>query len=245
MSRVFYAEDHIMLMTDYKTPNMHKHLASHMIVSLGGTMKWNIEEKDVECRGICIGSNVRHTGIMPKEGTLVLLFTNVSGLGAMVQRDYLQQRSYQVLSEQLVERMVKVYQKWKEQPVRLDQELLRICHLQRIEKVEYDTRVAEAIQQLEKLPSIEPGIYDQLSNRACLSKSRFSHLFKEQTGMTLHSYIAFLKFEKTFEYIKKGDTITMACMAAGFDSSSHCAATSKRMFGISIREFHKSLKDSV
>ncbi|MDO5292310.1 MAG: AraC family transcriptional regulator [bacterium] len=245
MSKVFYAGDHIMLMTDYKTPDIHKHLATHMIVSLGGSMEWIVEDEKVICQGICIGSNIRHTGSMPKEGTLVLLFSNVSRLGQSFKKEYLKEQPYTIISETQVDEIRQVYERWKELPKRLDLEIVKLCHLTAKEATGYDLRVEKAIEYLKEAPSIGNDIFKELSQEACLSKCRLSHLFKEETGMSLHSYIALLKLEKTFDYIKKGSSITMASMEAGFDSPSHCAATSKRMFGISIREFHKSLEHSV
>ena len=69
-----------------------------------------------------------------------------------------------------------------------------------------------------------------------------SHIFKDETGMTLHSYLALVKLRKTTEYIEQGMNITEASIYAGFDTPSHCAATCKRMFGISLREVYKSIE---
>ena len=80
---------------------------------------------------------------------------------------------------------------------------------------------------------------NQLSRLVYLSQSRLSHIFKQQTGITLHSYLAFEKLHKTHQYYIEGKTLTEACLLAGFSSSSHFSATCKRMFGMSIREIYK------
>ena len=90
--------------------------------------------------------------------------------------------------------------------------------------------------------TIKSTIVEDLSRHIFLSKSRMSHIFKEQTGMSLHSYIAAEKLHKAFDYINQGLSITEASMAAGFDSPSHCASTCKRMFGISFRNIYKTVK---
>lgn len=61
-----------------------------------------------------------------------------------------------------------------------------------------------------------------------LSKSRLSHLFKEETGMTLHSYLAFEKLRKTHEYYLNGESLTDSCIKAGFNSSSHSSSYKKQ-----------------
>lgn len=68
-----------------------------------------------------------------------------------------------------------------------------------------------------------------------------SHLFREQTGVSLKSYILLHQMEKAFIELLNGATITQAAMEAGFDSPSHFAATVKRMMGMPAR---LSLKDS-
>lgn len=48
----------MMVLANYQNPKLHKHLVSHMIISLCREMEWQIEKKNVKCRGICINSNV-------------------------------------------------------------------------------------------------------------------------------------------------------------------------------------------
>ncbi|NQX46577.1 helix-turn-helix transcriptional regulator [Paenibacillus tritici] len=54
-----------------------------------------------------------------------------------------------------------------------------------------------------------------------LSNSRLSHLFKENTGISLSGYMVLHKLQKATYLIFEGLSITDAAMAAGFDSPSH------------------------
>ena len=83
---------------------------------------------------------------------------------------------------------------------------------------------------------------ERLCETACLSQSRLSHLFRAETGNTLAGFLAFMKMRRAFEYAERGMNLTDAAMYAGFDSSSHLAATCKRMFGISLSAFLRSQK---
>ncbi|WP_216857302.1 helix-turn-helix domain-containing protein [Paenibacillus tritici] len=48
-----------------------------------------------------------------------------------------------------------------------------------------------------------------------------SHLFKENTGISLSGYMVLHKLQKATYLIFEGLSITDAAMAAGFDSPSH------------------------
>lgn len=71
------------------------------------------------------------------------------------------------------------------------------------------------------------------SKKIGLSESRLAHLFKEETGIPLKSYIVLHKLQKAYKSIFDGESITTAALSAGFDSSSHLAYTNKMMTGMS------------
>lgn len=243
MSEIFKFGDPMMILADYENPKPHKHLASHIIISLGGEMEWQIEQENVKCRGICIDSNVLHTGIIDKEGVIVFLFTEISGYATSIKKKYLNGNSYEVLKDDVVDRMIREYVNNQNYKKILDVILLQQCGIDNSDNNEYEERVEKVLSYISGLKTIERSIFDDLSNHIYVSKSRLSHLFREQTGMTLHSYIAFEKLRKTYKYFCEGKNITESCMLAGFDSSSHCASTCKRMFGISLRDIYKTIKE--
>lgn len=80
-----------------------------------------------------------------------------------------------------------------------------------------------------------------LADNVFLSSSRLSHLFKEQTGIPLKSYIILHQMERAFDELFAGRNITEASMIADFDSPSHFASTVKKMMGMTVS---LSLKDS-
>lgn len=244
MSKIYKFHDHMMLLADYKNPELHKHLASHIIVSIGKEMTLQIDGKSVTCRGVCIDSNILHTGGMTEEGAIVFLFTETSRYAASIRKKFFKEASYMVLENNTVDRMLKGYFEYKSDKEKLDEVLLKECGADNTEAHEYDMRIVEILSFISEMKTIEHSVVDDLSKKIYLSKSRLSHLFREQTGMSLHSYLAYEKLRKTYQYFHGGKNITDACMLAGFDSPSHCAATCKRMFGISLRDVYKTVKDS-
>ena len=72
----------------------------------------------------------------------------------------------------------------------------------------------------------------EVAGVACLSPSRFRHLFAEQTGMGLRPYVLWRRFVSVWERRMNGESLSTAAHAAGFADSAHLARTSRRMIGI-------------
>lgn len=281
MSKVYDIKENIMMLADYNDPEPHKHLASHIIISLDGNMNWQVEDEEMTCRGICINSETVHTGQMSNKGALVFIFTTTSGYGQSLDKVYLKGKKYYILNEKIVDEVCEKYKEISTERERIkgvfgtgnadiyecknadsndrvnisksinegavsDEDffdmLMGICGLNKNDACSYDHRIIEILSYVRKQKTIESSIIDELSRLVFLSKSRISHIFKDETKMTLHSYLALEKLRKASEYIDEGMSITEASLNAGFDSPSHCAATCKRMFGISLRDVYKTIK---
>ena len=72
---------------------------------------------------------------------------------------------------------------------------------------------------------------DEVAGIACLSSSRFRHLFVTETGMALRPYILWRRFLRVWEILAEGVPVSVAAHAAGFADAAHLSRTSNRMFG--------------
>ena len=72
---------------------------------------------------------------------------------------------------------------------------------------------------------------EQVADVACLSPSRFRHLFVEQTGMALRPYILWRRFLHVWELLSQGMSVSAAAHEAGFADAAHLSRTSRRAFG--------------
>jgi AraC-like DNA-binding protein len=72
---------------------------------------------------------------------------------------------------------------------------------------------------------------EEVAEVACLSPSRFRHLFVEQTGMALRPYILWRRFLHVWELLAQGMSVSAAAHAAGFADAAHLSRTSRRAFG--------------
>lgn len=67
---------------------------------------------------------------------------------------------------------------------------------------------------------------------ACLSESRFSHLFVEQVGLPFRTFLLWRRLMRAIEELAAGKRLTEAAHAAGFADSAHFSRTFQRMFGL-------------
>lgn len=241
MTEFYYSQDHLLLYADYKMPQIHSHLASHLLVAKQGKLECKIGEESVSGGAVFIASDIPHTIYERSGETLVFLFDEVSACAKKVEQIWLQGRAYAAVDEVFADRLKEIWSKEKDL-VKLDGMILDICGLKNKKDISMDRRVLEALDTLHTMDRITANTVKVLCDTVCLSQSRLSHLFKENTGIPLNRYLVLEKMRKGFEYFQQSGNITEAALLGGFDSSSHFAAVCKRMFGISFSEFIRSTK---
>lgn len=93
-----------------------------------------------------------------------------------------------------------------------------------------DERILRAVAFV-KAHVERPLSLEEVAAEACLSPSRFRHLFVEQTGMALRPYILWRRFLRVWELLAAGESLSSAAHAAGFADAAHLSRTSRTMFG--------------
>ena len=242
MTRIFAADKYMLVAADYRQPEFHKHLAQHIIFSLEGTMVCQTSEMSkVECRGIVIDGETLHTVDGFGREMLVFILDDTTDLAEQINEKYLCNESSRVLSDILCDQITTM---WKTLSI---QDVLRFCRqcfnllgISEKNTTVSDQRIAGALLQILRMKEISETTILKLSNSCCLSQSRFSHLFKKQTGISLNSYLVLSKLRKAYYYLSLGHNITTAALEAGFSSSSHFAATSKTMLGLTGSDVRKN-----
>jgi len=94
-----------------------------------------------------------------------------------------------------------------------------------------DPRVRAALDALHADPAARLSL-DDLASRAGLSASRFRHLFRAATGVTLRRYRVWIAMGAATRSIAAGENLTAAALDAGFSSSAHFSAAFREMFGL-------------
>lgn len=233
MTEIYLAKNHLLLEAGYGNPEMHSHSAAHVLVGLHGNMRVVMDKEDVKCRGAMLPSGTVHTVDSFGKPILVFLFDVTSAVSQQI-------RNFTVLEERTAKAVARSYQMLAgANPVKDYEgfflkvmELLGICEAgSRIT----DERIALAMRFAEEHMQ-ESVTAKDAAGEACLSESRFSHLFREQTGIAFSSYLVFRKLFRAYMLMSRGASVTDASVAAGFSSPSHFATVNKRMFGITASD---------
>lgn len=99
-------------------------------------------------------------------------------------------------------------------------------------------RVTQALAYIEQHPQEEPD-GAQLAQLVHLSTSRFTHLFRAETGLTLSRYLLWTRLLGAIDAIAAGKNMTQAAHAAGFADSPHMSRSFRQVFGITPSELLK------
>jgi AraC family transcriptional regulator len=107
-----------------------------------------------------------------------------------------------------------------------------------------DPRILKAIDYINQHLDA-PITLEDIASHACLSPSRFRHLFAEQTSMGVRPYILWRRFLLIWDLIMQGRTLSETAHAAGFADAAHMSRTCMRTFGFapSAMQLAMSLPD--
>lgn len=95
-----------------------------------------------------------------------------------------------------------------------------------------DERVSLAIDHV-AAHTAEPIKRCELARIASLSPDRFTHLFREEMGVSVRRFILWSRMRRANKLVLGGATLTEAAHGAGFTDSAHFAHTYQNLFGVS------------
>lgn len=229
MTEIYLAENHLLLEAGYGSPKMHSHSACHILIGLHGDMRVITENGDIKCRGAILPSGMPHTVDSFGKTLLVFLFDVTPMVSERV-------RDFTLLEPCDAEEIVCSYQMLAgHNPAKVYgtffKKVMQILGLQETGSRITDERIIAAMHFAEGHIQKNVTVKDA-ADVACLSESRFSHLFREQAGIAFSSWLVFRKLFHAYMQIAGGASVTDASFAAGFSSPSHFATVNKKMFGI-------------
>lgn len=242
MTTICVMINHIFLDTEYKQPTIHQHFAKHIIISQSGNLSVMFDNGEaLQCKGIIIDSNVAHTVSSKDNKMLVFLIDDTSMLSQNLNQHQLLGYPFFVIDNLIVEQIQKIYitcqaKGFPQSYIDFSNQVFHLLNLNYHSSSLTDSRIQWALNHILKSTHIDNQIFFEICAEVKLSKSRFSHLFKEQMGISLNSYLALSKLRKAYELLLKSGDITSAAMDAGFSSPSHFSASSKKYLGIAASE---------
>ena len=124
--------------------------------------------------------------------------------------------------------------------------LHRVVALQRavrtaLEQAEQSKIISRAIEYVSEHLT-EPITLDGISNALYTNKYYFAHLFKEETGVSPHSYILKKRLLMSKELIEQGLSITDVYVRCGFSDYTHFFRAFKKEFDLTPKQYFHLMK---
>lgn len=94
-----------------------------------------------------------------------------------------------------------------------------------------DSRVTTVLDAIRASDDLRMSL-DQAADKACLSSTRFAHLFKEQVGLPFSRYMLWRKLTRAMVAVASERTIAAAAHAADFADAAHLTRTFYQMVGM-------------
>jgi AraC-like DNA-binding protein len=102
----------------------------------------------------------------------------------------------------------------------------------------FDSRIAQTLDWLAQQEQLD-HTGEELAARVHLSTSRFTHLFRQQTGLSLTRYLLWTRLLTAVAVIAQGANTTAAAHQAGFADLAHMSRTFRQTFGVMPSELQK------
>lgn len=227
----------------------HKHWLLQMFLCSQKKVNIEVNGQRIPCRAILINADTPHAFTAEGEPHFTILIDPTTELGRAARRLLMNQPFYVFPYEKTVAMQQNfqklLIQKSHDDILSFTQNIISQFSYSNMES--FDDRINNVLNLLDDC--VHENEFHQIkyfSDKTYLSESRLAHLFKEETGIPLKSYIVLHKLQKAYESIFNGENITAAALDAGFDSPSHLAYTNKMMTGMSVtniirdREFLKA-----
>lgn len=230
MTKLYEANNHILIHAEYLNPAEHAHKAAHIIISLHDEMKITINGNEFIGRGVLIPSGALHRIDTFGKPVLVFLYDSTTNVAVDI-------CDVEIVSDLVCNKIVNFYFECektilKDDYSKFENFVLEQLNLNPSTWYVKDDRVISAMQYIHSNISKKLTCYE-VADYVHLSEGRFSHLFKNQVGMTFASYVIYQRIMYVYTGIINGKSITDAAIEAGFSSSSHFADVNRRVFGLS------------
>lgn len=228
INTIFVDDDYIAMFVQKGTAKEHSHGWYHLFLNFEN------EGKVAVCKWVA----PKQPHIFQESGQwrLVLLINPICDfIHFLKSRD---KEFYIEESEQLFRLMMEVVvEKTTFSMERFMNELLLKINYHDLKRKHYNDYIMETVAILHN-QSGDISVSD-LCHQVGVSKSYLSHMFREQTGITINNYMLLLKWKKSFTELLAKRNVTIAAMEGGFCSSAHFSTVNRKLTGIQAKEYTK------
>lgn len=240
MNDIFMYEPHYGAISNSIEADLHKHWLLQLFISTDENLVINVEGQSITCRAIAVNMNTMHEFYSGNSIHFTMLVDPTTQLGRAIRIYFLKGNPYYIIDEdRAVEFQRELFNAMNNGESRTYGILIEnlVGYFDKYPPIVFDQRIELLLERIDAC-ACEESLHQvkYIAQEMSISESRLSHLFKEETGISLKSYIVLHKLQRVYQKIFHGESITQAAIAAGFDSSSHFAAINKKMTGMSARD---------
>lgn len=186
MTEIYMAKNYLLLNAGYGNLEMHSHSASHIIIGLEGDMKVSVNGESVVCGGAFLPSGVSHTVDGFGRPLLVFMFDVTSKVSERI-------TDFRNLKAQEAERIVSAWQlydscKTEEAYEGFWAKIAAALGISETGSRVSDERIIAAMCFVKEHLNDDVTVRDAAES-VYLSEGRFSHLFREETGVAFSGYL--------------------------------------------------------
>ena len=212
-------------------------MAAHIILSMDGSMKVQCAGVEYLCHGILLPSGASHAADPCGNPVLVFFYDCTTEVAKQIRESI-------CIPEEVCKEIVQLYADWARTAGsydRFEKTVLSRLGITGAMAEVTDERIRTAMKFI-RAKSTEKVTCQNVADAVHLSQSRFSHLFREQVGMTFAAYLIYQRILYVYTRMLRGTSITEAALEAGFSSSAHFADVNRRVFGISASTITQDLE---
>lgn len=214
----------------------HAHHAIQLVIPLEGDFRLSTREASLAAGVATVAPDTPHS--FQAEGRFALLFVEpksrdgriisealfAEGALAQAPADLIGSSAGEILDAYLTQTGS------RERLVEAGRRLVRRLAGDRLPPV-LDYRVRKVIAWASQIGD-QPASLTQAAPVVGLSPGRLSHLFTSQTGLSLRTYLLWLRLTRAVGGMSQGASLTQAAHEAGFADAAHFSRTFRRMFGV-------------
>lgn len=240
MLKIYRGQDNIAFISDQVSSTEHSHCLLQVFLSFDEPLSLAVEDETVIGKCVIVNKNVKHVFSCKNRKRLSILLEPASNFAKELASKM--DGKYMICDQDKIETLQQKaamleHAAGQEQYLRFVRDFAEFFNISGSNQI-LDERITELLVCLQDCDCYDHTI-ENFANKVSLSSSHLSHLFREQIGVSLKSYILFHQLEKAFTAFLNGKSITDAAMLAGFNSPSHFAATVKKWMGVSVSSYKK------
>lgn len=224
--QLFFEKTYIIVVPTFKDTLVHRHNMLHVFFG-NGDLQLQAGGKDVHGNIIILENDVEHKA--PDGEIAFFLFVDPTSHFAEVLREKFL-KGEQLAAFNLPE---VIFDKTSLTEEIIKKTVFDFAGVVQLSKLNLDERILQILKNIDDFKHLGARV-SELAEKYSYSESYLTHLFKNETGIALKSYLLMRQFEYVWREVMKGRSLTDASMDAGFSSPSHFSDVCRKLTGISV-----------